>query len=32
VIAEVFNKTTFQIPKHMIQTCNDRLRRYDELA
>lgn len=32
VIAEVFNKTTPQTPKHVIQTCKDRLRRYDELA
>lgn len=32
VIAEVFNKTTAQTPKHVIQTCKDRLRRYDELV
>lgn len=32
VIAEVFQKTTPQMPKHVSDTCKRRLRQYDELA
>jgi phage-related protein len=32
VIAEVFQKTTQRIPKHVIDTCRRRLRRYDEIG
>ena len=32
IIAEVFPKTTRQIPKVVINTCRDRLGRYDEAA
>jgi len=32
VIAEVFRKTTQQTPKHVIDTCNRRLRQYDRIV
>jgi phage-related protein len=32
VIAEVFQKTTPQTPKHVIEACRARLRRYDETS
>jgi phage-related protein len=32
VIAEVFQKTTRQTPRHVIETCQRRLRRYDDLT
>jgi phage-related protein len=32
VIGEVFQKTTGKTPKHVIETCKQRLRRYDELS
>jgi phage-related protein len=32
VIAEVFQKTTRQTPQHVIETCQRRLRRYDDLT
>jgi phage-related protein len=30
IIAEVFAKTTQQTPKHVITTCQNRLKRYDQ--
>ncbi|MBV9772864.1 MAG: type II toxin-antitoxin system RelE/ParE family toxin [Gemmatimonadetes bacterium] len=30
VIAEVFSKTTRQTPRHVIESCQRRLRQYDE--
>lgn len=32
IIAEVFRKATRQTPKHVIETCQRRLRRYDDLT
>ena len=32
VIAEVFQKTTRTTPRHVIEVCRARLRRYDELV
>lgn len=32
VIVEVFQKTTQQTPKRVIETCKQRFRRYDELT
>ena len=32
VIAEVFQKTTRPTPRHVIETCRLRLRRYDDLT
>jgi len=31
IIAEVFAKTTQQTPKHIITTCQNRLKRYDQV-
>jgi phage-related protein len=32
VIADMFRKTTRQTPKHVINTCKGRLKRYDEAS
>jgi len=32
IIAEVFSKKTAQTPKSVIDTCKERLRRYDEVS
>jgi phage-related protein len=32
VIAEVFEKKTGKTPKHVIETCRSRLRRYDDVT
>jgi phage-related protein len=32
VIADIFEKKTSKTPKHVIETCRSRLRRYDDIA
>jgi phage-related protein len=32
IIAEIFSKETRKTPKHVIETCKERLSRYDQVA